>query len=97
MRPERTFLEKTMLLHGETFRPETKKKQRLSLARHYHDLYKMILTGIGNKSVRDLALFHRIATHRQVFFGYSWVDYSTLSPQGLRPQWHSLKHRDAFT
>ena len=84
VRPERTFLEKAMLLHEETFRPEARKKQRRSMARHYYDLYRMIQAGVGDESVRDLELFHRIATHRQVFFRYTWVDYSTLNPQQLR-------------
>lgn len=84
VRPERTFLEKAMLLHEETFRPEAKKKQRRSIARHYYDLYRMIQAGVGDESVRDLRLFHRIAAHRQVFFRYTWVDYTTLNPQELQ-------------
>ncbi|MEL0583683.1 MAG: nucleotidyl transferase AbiEii/AbiGii toxin family protein [Candidatus Thiodiazotropha sp. (ex. Lucinoma kazani)] len=48
VRPERTFLEKAMLLHEETFRPEAKKKQRRSMARHYYDLYRMIQAGVGD-------------------------------------------------
>lgn len=84
VRPERTFLEKAMLLHEETFRPEAKKKQRRSMARHYYDLYRMIQAGVGDESVRDLRLFHRIAAHRQVFFRYTWVDYTTLNPQELQ-------------
>ena len=73
-----------MLLHEETFRPEAKKKQRRSMARHYYDLYRMIQAGVGDESVRDLRLFHRIAAHRQVFFRYTWVDYTTLNPQELQ-------------
>ena len=84
VRPERTFLEKAMLLHEETFRPEAKKKQRRSMARHYYDLYRMIQAGVGDESVRDLRLFHRIAAHRQMFFRYTWVDYTTLNPQELQ-------------
>ena len=53
VRPERTFLEKAMLLHEETFRPEAKKKQRRSMARHYYDLYRMIQAGVGDESVRS--------------------------------------------
>ena len=84
IRPERTFLEKAMLLHEETFRPQARKKRRRSMARHYYDLYKMIQAGVADESVRDLGLFHRIAAHRQVFFRYTWVDYSTLNPRQLR-------------
>ena len=83
VKPERTFLEKAVLLHEETFRPKAKKKQRRSMARHYYDLYLMIQAGVGDESVRDPGLFHRIVSHRQVFFRYTWVDYATLNPPAV--------------
>jgi len=84
VKPRRTFWEKAMLLHEETFRPPDKKRPREAMARHYYDLYRLIQTGIGDQSARDLDLFHRIAAHRQVFFRYTWFDYSTLDPGRLR-------------
>ncbi len=80
---ERTFWEKAMLLHEETFRPQDKKRQA-RMARHYYDLYRLIDAGIGVKASGDLALFERIAAHRQVYFRYTWVDYDTLRPGRLR-------------
>ncbi len=80
---ERTFWEKAMLLHEETFRPLEKKRQA-RMARHYYDLYCLIKAGIGRKASRDLQLFDRIAAHRQVYFRYTWVDYDTLRPGRLR-------------
>ena len=82
--PRRTFWEKAMLLHEETFRPEASKRRRNAMARHYYDLYRLIMAGIGDESVRDMDLFHRVAAHRQVFFRHTWVDYSTLNPGQLR-------------
>lgn len=81
--PRRTFWEKAMLLHEETFRPEAKRRGE-AMARHYYDLYRLILAGIGDESARDLHLFDRVAAHRQVFFRHNWVDYSTLNPGQLR-------------
>lgn len=81
--PRRTFWEKAMLLHEETFRPEAKRRGE-AMARHYYDLYRLILAGIGDESARDLDLFERVAAHRQVFFRHTWVDYSTLNPGQLR-------------
>jgi predicted nucleotidyltransferase component of viral defense system len=81
--PERTFWEKAMLLHEETFRSPEKKRQA-RMARHYYDLYRLIKAGIGDKASRDLGLFDRIAAHRQVYFRYAWVDYNTLRPGRLR-------------
>ena len=80
---ERTFWEKAMLLHEETFRPPEKKRQA-RMARHYYDLYRLIKAGIGHEASGDLELFERIAAHRQVYFRYTWVDYDTLQPGRLK-------------
>ncbi len=34
------------------------------MARHYYDLYRLILAGIGDQSARDMDLFHRVAWRR---------------------------------
>ena len=82
--PTRTFWEKAMLLHEETFRPEANKKHRKAMARHYYDLYRLILAGIGDQSAQDPDLFYRIVEHRRGFFHYTWFDYSTLNLGQLR-------------
>jgi len=81
--PARTFWEKAMLLHKETFRPPEKRRQA-RMSRHYYDLYRLIGAGIGQKASGDLELFERIAAHRQVYFRYTWVDYDTLRPGHLK-------------
>jgi predicted nucleotidyltransferase component of viral defense system len=81
--PERTFWEKAMLLHEETFRP-IEKKRKARMARHYYDLHHLIVKGVGQSAAGDLELFDRIAAHRQVYFYYSWVDYATLRPGRLK-------------
>lgn len=73
-----------MLLREETFRPSDKKWRRDAMARHYYDLYRLIQAGIGDQAIQDLGLFHRIVAHRQVFFRYTWVDYSTFDFGQLR-------------
>lgn len=80
---ERTFWEKAMLLHEETFRPPEKKRQA-RMARHYYDLFRLIDAGVGHKAAGDLELFERIAAHRQIYFRYTWVDYDTLCPGRLK-------------
>ena len=79
----RTFWEKAMLLHEETYRPESKAR-KARLARHYYDLYCLIQKGIANEALEDSGLFEQAAKHRQLFFGYSWLDYSTLKQGSLR-------------
>jgi len=82
--PMRTFWEKAMLLHEESYRPATGKNRKEYMARHYYDLYRLIKAGIAEKAAVDLDLFQRIADHRKVFFRYNWMDYSTLTPGKLR-------------
>ena len=80
---ERTFWEKAMLLHEETFRPADKPR-KARLARHYYDLWCPITRGVAGRAAADRALFERVAEHRGIFFRYTWVDYSTLRPGAKR-------------
>ena len=81
--PRRTFWEKAMLLHEETYRPAGKVR-RARLARHYYDIWCLIQCGVATAAVDDEGLFERIAAHRELFFGYNWLDYSTLRKGCLR-------------
>lgn len=81
--PRRTFWEKAMLLHEETYRPADKKRAA-RLSRHYYDLWCLIGKGTADQALADADLFERVAAHRRVFFRHSWVDYDTLKPQTLR-------------
>lgn len=79
----RTFWEKAMLLHEETYRPVGKLRGRF-ISRHYYDLYCMIGKGIADQAVADADLFKRTAAHREVYFRYTWMDYGTLRPGAMR-------------
>lgn len=81
--PERTFWEKTMLLHEERYRPPTK-RHRPRMARHYYDLWCLVKKGIGDRAVERQDIFERTAVHRQIYFRWSWMDYSTLKKGKLR-------------
>jgi predicted nucleotidyltransferase component of viral defense system len=80
---ERTFWEKACLLHEETFRPAGKPR-KLRMARHYYDLWCLLHAGVGEKALAQTALFQRVAEHRELFFRFSWVDYSTHKPGTFR-------------
>ena len=80
---ERTFREKACLLHEETFRP-VDKPRKLRMARHYYDLWSLLRAGIGDRAMANMALFQRVAEHREIFFRFSWVDYSTHKPGTFR-------------
>lgn len=81
--PDRTFWEKAMLLHEETFRPPSRPQGR-RLSRHYYDLARLIEAGVSREAATDLDLFARVAAHRQLYFRQTWVDYGTLAPGTLR-------------
>ncbi len=80
---ERTFWEKACLLHEETFRP-AEKPRKLRMARHYYDLWCLLKAGVGERALAQTALFQRVAEHRELFFRFSWVDYSTHKPGTFR-------------
>ncbi|MFZ4587793.1 MAG: nucleotidyl transferase AbiEii/AbiGii toxin family protein [Terrimicrobiaceae bacterium] len=80
---ERTFWEKACLLHEETFRPADKPR-KLRMARHYYDLWCLLRAGVGERALADAGLFRRVAEHREIFFRYAWVDYSTHKPGTFR-------------
>jgi hypothetical protein len=75
--PERTFWEKAMLLHEETYRPADKAR-RPRMARHYYDLYQLIQHGVAARAAANKDLFEQVANHRKIFFLQNWVDYTTL-------------------
>lgn len=79
--PERTFWEKTMLLHEENHR---EKKARRFLARHYYDIFCLMKAGIADRAAKDMDLFQRILDHRKFYFKHNWMDYSTIAPGTLR-------------
>ncbi len=81
--PERTFWEKAMLLHEETFRPADKPR-KARMARHYYDVYRLIEQGVGDNAAANIELFEQVAAHRQIFFEQTWVDYTTLKADSLR-------------
>lgn len=84
--PQRTFWEKSFLLHELFQRPvDTMNIARMS--RHWYDLHYLTNAGFGNKAMQDKALYDAIRNHRKVFTKVPGVDYDTLSPKtfGLFP------------
>ena len=60
---------------------------------HYYDLWSLIQKGIAAEALADAGLFERVAAHRQMFFTYRWMDYTTLRPGSLR----MLPHPDQLS
>lgn len=81
--PERTFWEKAMLLHEESFRSSAG-GPKARLARHYYDLWCLITKGVAGKAAADRELFSRVAAHRAIFFRRSKEAQASLRPGTLR-------------
>jgi hypothetical protein len=64
-----------MLLHEETYRPGDG-RNRARLSRHYYDLWCLIRKGVAGRAAQDSELFRRAAEHRELFFRWTWMDYS---------------------
>lgn len=81
--PERTFWEKAMLLHEETYRPAGRQR-RARLARHYYDLWRLTESGVAERALADPGLFEQVAEHRRIYFRQNWMNYATLTRRTLR-------------
>ena len=80
--PERTFLEKVMLLHEEFARP-TAEVRTERMSRHLYDLQRMLHTDIAERALTDEQLYRTVLEHRRKFIGLRGFDYDTLYPQSL--------------
>ena len=80
--PERTFLEKVMLLHEEFAKP-SEEVRTARMSRHLYDLERMLHTDIAERALKDEHLYRTILEHRRKFIGLKGFDYDTLYPQSL--------------
>jgi hypothetical protein len=79
----RSFWEKATLLHAEHHRPPTKAMPP-RLSRHYYDLARLIVAGVGEQAVADLELLQRVVAHKTVFFQSGWARYAEARRGSLR-------------
>lgn len=82
VRPERTFLEKVMLLHEEFAKPSAEMRTE-RMSRHLYDLERMLHTDIAGRALSDEQLYRSVLEHRRKFIGLKGFDYDTLYPQSL--------------
>jgi len=80
--PERTFLEKVMLLHEE-FAKSMSEVRTERMSRHLYDLERMLHTDVAERALRDEALYRTIVEHRRRFIGLKGFDYDSLYPDRL--------------
>jgi len=80
--PERTFLEKLLLLHEEYHRPDPKDAKRLS--RHYYDVAVLSASSVATDAVENEELFARVREHKSFYFSSAWRRYDLAKPGSLR-------------
>jgi len=81
--PEKTFLEKMILLHEE-FQKPIEKIRHERMSRHLYDVGQIIKTEFGRRAIRDTELFNSIIEHRKKFTFVKTTDYENLSLEKLK-------------
>ena len=80
---ERTFWEKATLLHAEYYRPPGK-EMLPRLSRHYYDMSRLIVSGLGGKAMSNVELLQRVVEHKKVYFQSGWARYDEAKRGSLR-------------
>ena len=81
--PEKTFLEKMILLHEEFQKPAEKIRSH-RMSRHLYDIYIINSTAFGRSALKNEQLFTAICTHRAVFTPVRGINYGGLQLSDLR-------------
>ena len=89
--PERTFLEKLLILHGVYcgYRDESRlPADRHRISRHYYDVAMMSETEVGMNAVADTGLLEDVRCHNLVAFRQAWKRFEEAVPGtiGVVPQ-----------
>lgn len=80
---ERTFWEKSTILHQEAHRPPTKPMPSRG-SRHYYDLAMLAESPVRQSALQQLALLETVVRHKKHFFRCGWAGYDTARPGTLR-------------
>ena len=80
--PQKTFLEKLILLHEEFQKPEDKIRY-LRMSRHFYDIGQILDSEYGKDAIQDTELFESIIAHRKVLTPTKTTNYDSLSLEKL--------------
>jgi len=81
--PEKTFLEKLILIHEE-LQKDKEKVRHMRMSRHLYDIGQIINTEYGKRAIKNTQLFNEIIKHRKKFTPIKVVDYDKLALQTLQ-------------
>ena len=74
---KRNFIEKLLILHSITLRPEEKPINQ-NYSRHYYDVYSILVNGLNINPIDDLEILEAVVKNKHDFWNESWVDYSKI-------------------
>ena len=80
--PQKTFLEKLILLHEEFQKPQ-EKIRHLRMSRHFYDIGQILNSDYGVKALKNTTLFESIIAHRSVLTPMKTTDYNSLTLKNL--------------
>ncbi len=76
--PQKTCLEKLILLHEE-FQKPTEKVRYFRMSRHFYDIGQILKTEHGKSALANQELFESIIAHRKALTPMKTTDYDTLT------------------
>lgn len=80
--PQKTFLEKLILLHEE-FQKPVEKIRHLRMSRHFYDIGQILNSEYGQDALKNTRLFESIIAHRKVLTPMKTTDYESLTLKTL--------------
>jgi predicted nucleotidyltransferase component of viral defense system len=78
IQPQRTLIEKMLLLHEEYNRDERAKMRTDRMSRHYYDLFQLSRQDFSSVTLKDNDFIEEIIEHRKYYSRLKRFDYSTL-------------------
>ncbi|WP_421750743.1 nucleotidyl transferase AbiEii/AbiGii toxin family protein [Croceimicrobium sp.] len=80
--PQKTFLEKLILLHEEFQKPK-EKVRHFRMSRHFYDIGQILKTEHGKLALENQELFESIIAHRKALTPMKTTDYDTLNLESI--------------
>ena len=84
IQPQRTLIEKMLLLHEEYNRDERGKMRTARMSRHYYDLFQLGRQDFSSATLKDNDFIEEIIEHRKYYSRLKRFDYSTLKRGSIR-------------
>lgn len=80
--PQKTFLEKLILLHEEFQKPK-EKVRHFRMSRHFYDIGQILKTEHSKLALENQELFESIIAHRKALTPIKTTDYDTLTLESI--------------